>query len=212
MTPLTTFTQTLIVVLMMILTVGAGAFFWAQNWKGKSGGKISPAKQFWLLYALTLWFVLAPAIAYDATVPFGFRALLGGFSVLMWARGAGELFMLYITKNWRPPIGMVHNLVCILFLSAGLGFFAADGASATHLSHIGLVGFVLLLIGSLLVETTYAFLFHHAVNGQTTGEDGIWFASAEDARFDRINRLTTALNVPFYGFLLLFLATACGLW
>jgi hypothetical protein len=212
MTPLTTFTQTLIVVLMMVLTGGAGVFFWAQNRKGRRGGKISPAKQLWLLYAITVWFVLAPAIACDATVPLGFRALLGGFSVLMWVRGAGELFMLYVTKNWRPPIGMAHNLVCILFLSVGLIFLVNEEARFVQFSAVWLVGFVLLLIGSLLVETIYAFLFHHAVNGQTTGEDGIWFAAADDARFDRINRLTTALNVPFYGLLLLFLVTACGLW
>jgi len=212
MTPLTTFTQTLIAVLVVVLTICAGAFFWAQNWKGKRGGEISPAKLLWLLYAITLWFVLAPAIAFDVTVPLGFRILLGGFSVLMWVRGAGELFMLYVTKNWRPPIGMAHNLLCIFFLSVGLGFFVNDGALFARSSHVWLVGFVLLLVVSLLVETMYAFLFHRAVNGQTTGEDGIWFAATEDARFNRINRLTTALNVPLYGFLLLFLATACGLW
>jgi len=211
MTPLTTFTQTLIAGLVVVLTLCAGAFFWAQNWKGQRGGKISPAKLLWLLYAITLWFVVAPAIALDATVPSGFRALLGGFGLLMWARGVGELVMLYVTKNWRPPIGMAHNLLCIFFLSVGLGFFVNDGALFTRSSHVWLVGFVLLLVVSLLVETTYAFLFHHAVNGQTTGEDGIWFASTEDERFNRINRLTTALNVPLYGFLLLFLATACGL-
>jgi hypothetical protein len=212
MTPLTTFTQTLIAVLVVVLTVGAGAFFNVQNWKGQRGGKISLAKLLWLLYAITLWFVLAPAMALDATVPPGFRVLLGGFGLLMWARGVVELFMLYVTKNWRPPIGMTHNLLCIFFLSVGLGFFVNDGAMFARSFHVWLVGFVLLLVVSLLVETMYAFLFHHAVNGQTMGEDGIWFASTEDERFNRINRLTTALNVPFYGFLLLFLATACGLW
>ena len=212
MTPLTPLTQTSLAILMTLLTLSAGAFFWAQNWKGKRGGKISLAKLLWLLYAITLWFVLAPAIAFDATVPSGFRVLLGGFGMLMWARGAGELFMLYVTKNWRPSIGIVHNLLCIFFLSVGLGCFGNDGAMFAHSSHVWLVGFVLLLLVSLLVETTYAFLFHHAVNGQTTGEDGIWFASTEEARFTRINRLTTALNIPFYGLLLFFLAAACGLW
>ena len=212
MTPLAPLTQTLIAILVIILTVCAGAFFWAQNWKGKRGGKISLAKLLWLLYAITLWFVLAPAMALDATVPQGFRILLGGFGVLMWTRGVVELFMLYVTKNWRPPIGMAHNLLCILFLSIGLGFSLHDGSTFMWSSHLWLVGFVLLLVVSLIIETTYAFLFHCAVDGQTTGEDGVWFASMEDSRFDRINRLTTALNVPLYGFLLLFLATACGLW
>lgn len=212
MTPLTSFTQTLIAIQVIVLTLGAGAFFWAQNWKEQRGGKISPAKLLWLLYAITLWFVLAPALALDATVPPGFRVLLGGFGLLMWTRGMVELFMLYVTKNWRPPIGMAHNLLCILFLSVGLCFSLGHGSLLVRSSHLWLVGFVFLLVVSLIIETTYAFLFHRAVDGQTTGEDGVWFASTEDSRFDRINRLTTALNVPLYGFLLLFLATACGLW
>jgi len=212
MIPLTTFTQMLIAILVSVFTLSAGAFFWAQNWKEQRGGKISPAKLLWLLYAIILWFVLAPAIALDATVPSGFRILLGGFGLLMWARGVVELFMLYVTKNWRPPIGMAHNLLCILFLIVGLGFSLDGGSTFAQSSHLWLVRFVFLLVVSLIIETTYAFLFHRVVNGQTTGENGVWFASTEDARFDRINRLTTALNVPLYGFLLLFLAIACGLW
>jgi len=54
MTPLTTLTQPLIAILVSVFTLGAGAFFWAQNWKEQRGGKISPAKLLWLLYAIIL--------------------------------------------------------------------------------------------------------------------------------------------------------------
>jgi hypothetical protein len=49
-----------------------------------------------------------------------------------------------------------------------------------------------------VVEVLYATLFFQAVEGATTGEDGIWFADEEQARFRRINRITLACNVPLY--------------
>ena len=36
------------------------------------------------------------------------------------------------------------------------------------------------------------------MEGRTTGDEGIWFADEEQARFRRINRLTLAFNVPLY--------------
>ncbi|RKG92031.1 hypothetical protein D7V97_41320, partial [Corallococcus sp. CA053C] len=69
---------------------------------------------------------------------------------------------------------------------------------------------VALVLVSLGVEVAYAALFHQAVEGRTTGEDGVWFADAEQARFRRINRLTFALNVPLYAALAGLLAVGLG--
>ena len=60
---------------------------------------------------------------------------------------------------------------------------------------VALLGLVLV---SLFIEVMYAALFFHAVEGRTVGEDGIWFADEEQARFRRINRITLACNIPLY--------------
>jgi hypothetical protein len=64
-----------------------------------------------------------------------------------------------------------------------------------------------MLLFSLAVEVLYAGLFFRAVQGKTTGEDGVWFASAEEARFRRINRITAALNAPQVAFQVLLLVS-----
>ena len=43
------------------------------------------------------------------------------------------------------------------------------------------------------------------VEGQTTGDEGVWFASAEDEKFKRINRITAVCNTPIVGFTLAFI-------
>jgi hypothetical protein len=155
-----------------------------------------------------VWFFLAPLLAFDANVPRSFAVLLGAFSVLMWMRGLVEVFMLYVTRTWRPPIGIAHDVLCACFLVVGLYY---SGVGLREPLQPWLFAFVVALVVSLIVETMYAFLFHEAVGGQTTGDEGVWFASKEDPRFLRINRLTTVINVPLYGFLLMFLAAAYGL-
>jgi hypothetical protein len=65
--------------------------------------------------------------------------------------------------------------------------------------------FMLVLLASLAVETYYAAAFFRAVEGRTTGEDGLWFADEKDPRFRRINLVTTLVNVPFFVFLFIFL-------
>ncbi|HEY0883188.1 MAG TPA: hypothetical protein VGD87_16750, partial [Archangium sp.] len=59
-----------------------------------------------------------------------------------------------------------------------------------------------------VVEVLYAALFFQAVAGKTTGDKGVWFASEDEARFKRINRITTAFNVPQVLFQLTLLAAA----
>jgi hypothetical protein len=50
------------------------------------------------------------------------------------------------------------------------------------------------------LEIYYALAFHQAVEGRTTGDDGVWFATAHEARFRRINRVTALANVPLCAF------------
>ena len=171
-----------------------------QNRAGKLGGAISRPKQLWLAYAIFVWFFLSPILALEPNLMRSTRIILGSFSALMWIRGVAELVMMYGTKNWRPPYGITHDLLCIAVLVV---------LSALHRDlDPWSASFVGALIVSLCFETYYAFAFFRAVEGRTTGEEGVWFASEDDPRFRRINRVTTAGNALLYTFLVLFLLAA----
>jgi len=201
-------TRVLLAVLALACAGAALFFRRAQNAKGALGGRISGPKVAWLFYAVFLWFLVCPLVALDTAVPVEARAVLGAFAAFMWLRGAAELFMLYVTKNWRPPYGVAHDVACIALVLGGLVWgrtWWLGPLDTVDTWALALVGLVLV---SLFVEVAYAALFFHAVEGRTTGDEGIWFADQEQARFRRINRLTLALNVPLYAGLVALLILA----
>jgi hypothetical protein len=171
---------------------------------GVTGGAISRPKLAWLAFAVLLWFLVVPLIALDPGVQPAPRLLLGVFAAGMWARGLAELFMLYVTRSWRPPYGVAHDVACLVWLVGGLLFWPENRAVGAGPLDPWVLLLLVLLVASLVVETLYATLFFRAVRGKTTGEDGVWFASDEEARFARINRLTAVLNLPLYATLAFF--------
>jgi hypothetical protein len=201
-------TRTLLLVLLGVFVLLGVLFQRRQNRQGSRGGRISPPKVAWLFYAVYFWFIVCPAVALDPAVPSAARQVLGLFGASMWIRGVAEMYMLYVSKSWRPPYGIGHDVLCILLVLGGLGWHHAHwtgSLSGTDLWALALVGLVLV---SLVIEIVYAALFFHAVEGATTGEEGVWFADEEQARFRRINRLTFTFNVPMYGALAALLATS----
>lgn len=162
---------------------------------GARGGKISNPKVLWLFFAIWFWFVECAVLAFEPALPVSYRLIVGAHALSMWVRGAAEMFMLHVTKNWRPPIGITHDALCIATI-VGLAVWA--GPELTQLGGWSwwAPALVLMLVFSLVVELLYAALFFKAVEGKTTGDDGIWFADAESERFKRINRITFACNTP----------------
>jgi hypothetical protein len=192
-------TRTLLLALLGVFILLAALFQRAQNRKGVSGGRISAPKVAWLFYAVFLWFIVCPLVALDEAVSPAAGKVLGLFSASMWVRGVAELYMLYVSKSWRPPYGIGHDGLCIVLVLGALAWHRAHWLaplSPTESWALALVGLVLV---SLVIEIAYAALFFQAVSGATTGEDGIWFADEEQERFRRINRLTFLFNVPMYG-------------
>ena len=173
-----------------------------QNRAHAMGGKISNPKLLWLFFAIWFWLFECAVFAFEPSLPSGYRIIFGVHAASMWLRGVLEMVMLYVTRNWRPPIGIGHDLLCIvtvlfLALALPLPLDSSWGLFAPAL--------VAMLLFSLGVEVLYAALFFQAVEGKTTGEKGIWFASEDEARFRRINRITTAFNVPQLAFQLVLL-------
>ena len=187
---------------VLVLLFGLG-FLRQQNSKAGLGGRISKPKLLWLLYAVYFWFLVCPLLAFEAAVPRPIRFILGGFAAVMWLRGMAEMFMLYVSKNWRPPYGVAHDVFSMVLIVLGLlvyrDHWEALGPGVPQWSFV----LLLVLLGSLAVETYYAAAFFRAVEGRTTGDDGLWFADEKDPRFRRINLITTVVNVPFYAFLLI---------
>lgn len=187
--------------------VAARWFRGKQNRAHAVGGKISNPKLLWLFFAIWFWLFECAVLAFEPSLPRGYRVILGVHAASMWARGALEMFMLYVTKNWRPPIGISHDVLCIVSV-LGLAVFFRDELPLESAWGPWAPALVAMLLFSLCVEVLYAALFFQAVEGKTTGDKGIWFASEDEARFRRINRITTAFNVPQVVFQLALLAVA----
>ena len=179
-----------------------------QNRNPKLGGAISKAKQLWLAYAIYVWFCLSPILAFEPAIDPSLRRILATFAAWMWIRGIAEMVMMYWTKTWRPPYGIAHDLSSIALIA---GLMTADlSAIAALPSQLDrwTIAFLLALIASLSFETYYAYAFFAAVEGKTTGEEGVWFASEDDPRFVRINRVTRVGNTILCAFLAAYLVAA----
>lgn len=176
--------------------------------RGGNGGAMSRPKQVWLGVAVYFWFLLVPLLVLDSHVPTAHRLVLGAFFFAMGVRGPVELVMLYVTKNWRPPYGIVHSAFCALVVAAAsLGFAPALLAPLAEPLSLGaactaLIGVLFL---SLVVEVWHAVAFFTIVGERTTGDDAIWFASSENPAFAVIVRRTAALNMFFVPALIAFL-------
>jgi hypothetical protein len=183
----------------VVAAVGA-AFARRQNRGAIMGGAISRAKQLWLTWAVYTWFVLAPLFAFLPGLRPATRGTLLVFAASMWLRGVVELVMLFVTKNWRPPMGIAHDVFTAVLLGAGL-VWMVPGAPRPFAGPDGWgLALVVVLLSSMGLEIYYALAFHQAVEGRTTGDDGVWFATAHEARFRRINRVTALANVPLCAF------------
>lgn len=191
-------TRTLALLLVSVaLAVVMGLRFRAKQnaGHGAKGGKISNPKVLWLFFAIWFWFIECAVLFFEPALPWPYRVIVGMHALSMWLRGAVELVMLHVTKNWRPPIGIAHDALCIALI---LGTAVFAGSSLAELGAWGwwAPALVVMLLVSLAVELLYAALFFRAVEGKTTGDDGIWFADPESERFRRINRITAACNAP----------------
>lgn len=205
-------TRTILLVSILLMGLSAVIFYRRQSAEKALGGRISPAKLAWLAYAVFVWFIVCPLLATDEHVAPPLRIVLGIFAVWMWCRGVVELFMLYVTKNWIPPLGIAHDLLSLVLVAAGSLLYRQEiGALHRPFDH-WILGFMLCVVCSLGLETVYASLFHQAVQGHTTGDQAVWFVNKDDARLTRVNRLSALCNVPLYGYLILFLGVCFGVW
>lgn len=170
--------------------------FYRRQRGGAMGGRMSPAKALWLNFAVTYWFIICPLLAIPEALGQPWRLILGLHGAHFWLRGFIELWMLYISKNWRPRYGIFHNFLSISLILL-IALFGPSDSPQSPLHWLGLWATITLTL-SMILEIGYAWAFNRLVCGQTTGDEGIWFADAEQALFRRVNNITAIFNCIVY--------------
>ncbi|HXH82265.1 MAG TPA: hypothetical protein VNN07_04970, partial [Candidatus Tectomicrobia bacterium] len=174
----------------------SGAFYYGQNHAGVVGGPISVEKMLWLHYAITTWFVVPAFLVAHRAVHPSLRRVLGAFLASMLARGAIELWLIYVAFAWSPLYGIAHDLSCIALIAALRRAAPADLDPFNR----GVRRFLANIQLALVAEIAFAELFH------ATGahRDAVYFAAATP-EFAHINALTRVVDAAFYADLGVFL-------
>lgn len=171
-----------------------------QNQPGKLGGPICLSKAFWLHYTLYTWFFLVPYILWHfPAAPLGHRAVWWTLTGSMWARGLSELYMLFVSRNWTPIIGISHDIATFAMMGVALGV-----AGWPVGSEVAMMIYTASLFLSIAVETHHAHSFFKIMKGRTGGDEAMWYAHEGDPRFRTIILTTTVFNWILYGALAVF--------
>ena len=184
---------------LAVLVAATVAFYWAQNRFRPVGGEISVPKLLWLSYAIALWVAVPALLAADGRVSVRLRQAFAALVIFVLARGAAELWMLYISLNWSPWYGIAHDLACVtllvaLALRAGWPRSPIDRVISVHLA----------VTAAAFVPEMY-FAWYMQAHFTTSGEHAIYFVP-DDPRYSEVLRATTVVVVslsfyfPFFFF------------
>lgn len=165
-----------------------------QNSGQRLGGPIAPAKALWLYWTISVWFFLIPYILFTHEWQLAITWGFGFLTLSMWVRGLAELYMLFVSKNWTPKIGITHDLLTIVLVCVSYLLHWESLLVAAFWVQI----FAAALVLSLIVETYYAYAFLELVKEKTKGDDGIWYANKDDPEFKKILNVTTFFNWVLY--------------
>lgn len=184
---------------ILALTMISLWFYYRQNFAGQIGGEMSVAKLLWLDYTLLAWFVVPFFLWRSPLIEPPLRKIYGAHLMNFAARGAVELWMLYISISWLPPYGITHDLFSIGLITGLL--WRKRGKLGSHNTHHSAARrFLLSVRVGLVCEMILAGLFYRATRGQI----GIYFAS-DEPHFAFINNLTWVIVLFAYADLLIFL-------
>jgi hypothetical protein len=192
----------------VLLAVGATllcalAFQAAQNRLTLTGGTVALSKGIWLGLAVLFWMVLPALILADARIAPALRRIFGLLLLLMGARGAAELLMLYVFRNWSPFYGIAHDVLCVALLwgwclrHRGLRTASDGGLQASEWWwHAGFTGAL------FLPEIYYA--WYMQAHFTTRGENPVYFVP-DDAAHQQVLAVTTVVDAVALAYLCLFL-------
>ncbi len=200
--------MTTLLCIAILLTIALATWYHRrQNSRAVLGGAISKPKVIWLFYALFHYFFLTVWCYWFFEKSNRLHAVLPVFIALIYFRLVAQSALMFWLKKWTPPMGISYNLFTFATLCYCV-FSSLKNAELVilHPDECLLLGLFGLLGMMLLVDSYYAWSFYRLVGSLTKGHEAIWYASEEDAKFRRINRVTKWLNVVFLACSLVLLA------
>lgn len=109
----------LILALVLIALLCAGTlFYFIQNRGALPGGNIALSKLLWLALVVSIWYVLPAFLLYGKHSASAERMILQVHLANVLARGAVELYMMYVSDNWHPYYGIAHDLLSLALVAA----------------------------------------------------------------------------------------------
>lgn len=100
------------------LALSAAVFYPLQNSGALPGGQVAPVKLAWLACAILFWYLLPGLLLLDRRMPRAARLAVTVLLANMLARAVIELYMMYVTKNWHPWLGIGHDILSLLMMVA----------------------------------------------------------------------------------------------
>jgi len=192
--------MTLIFITIVSALLGLGIFI-RQNRGQRLGGPIAASKGLWLYWTIYVWFFFLPYTLLTDNWQDAFLWGWGFLSLSMWIRGILEIYMLFVTKNWTPKIGITHDIFTFLGVLISYVVFCESFFTASWWSQL----FSIALLISLAIEIWYAFAFLKLMREKTKGDQAIWYASKDDPQFLKILRVTTTFNTILYASVVIFI-------
>ncbi|MEN3296956.1 MAG: hypothetical protein V7642_6209 [Burkholderiales bacterium] len=184
-----------------LIVTSALGFYTLQNGVGIIGGEIAFSKLIWLSYAITFWISLPLLISLDPRTPAPLGVCFRYVLWMMLLRGAIEVVMLYITKNWSPIYGIFHDVVCMVGMLVLLVPSLPRQKSPDRPSGIlWLHGFVTAVL--FLPEMYFAWYMHTHFN--TKGAQAVYFVP-DALEHHRVLLLTGTVDIILTIYLPIFL-------
>ncbi len=176
------------------LVVLALVFYPLQNAGVLPGGQVAIVKVAWLAYAILFWYMLPALLLCDARISPTARFAVSVLLLSMLARGVVELYMMYVTSNWHPWMGIAHNLFT---LSLMLLILVVTFRTMERLY------WVYLVVASAMFVPESGFAWYMLTNVSEPGS-AVYFVSG-DTQHRWIMNLTLTCVVALTAYLIFFL-------
>lgn len=98
------------------LALTAAAFYALQNNGVLPGGEVAGVKLAWLMCAVLFWYLLPGLLLLDSRMSKVARLAVVVLLANMLVRAVVELFMMYVTSNWHPWLGIGHDIFSFLLM------------------------------------------------------------------------------------------------
>ncbi|MCW2973672.1 MAG: hypothetical protein JWN72_1945 [Thermoleophilia bacterium] len=155
---------------VLLTSLGSAGFAWNQNRHPEIGGPIHWSKVLWLNLAINVFVVLPGVWWRRSTASPAARHMLGVAFGSWVARGAAEMYLVYVVRRWKMRYGISHDAVAFAVLGTML---VRDRASLDRERDAATVAFTLFTLAMYVVEIAFALRFRR-ITDPATG--GVFFA------------------------------------